>query len=89
MNIRSAAIAAAALIALAACEHQTSAPQAETAASAAQSASAPAPETQPAAPAEPQTLTSRDGAVSITVTGGFQDQSGNAALLPEGASPRK
>ncbi|MFH6974817.1 hypothetical protein ACG2K1_11140 [Neisseria sp. 23W00296] len=83
MNIRSAALAAAALFALAACDTKVSNPQsADAAPAAASEAAAEAP--APAVSA--QTLTSRDGAVSISVTGNFQDQSGNAGLLPEGTS---
>ena len=76
MNIRFAALLSAALLALAACETKVSNPQAEAAASSA----------APPAEAAPQTLTSRDNAVSVSVSGNFQDQSGNAALLPEGAT---
>ena len=83
MNIRFAALLSAALLALAACETKVSNPQAEAAASSA----APAAEAAaPPAEAAPQTLTSRDNAVSVSVSGNFQDQSGNAALLPEGAT---
>ena len=78
MNIRSAALAAAVLLALAACDTKVNNPQSADASAAASEAPAPA--------ASAQTLTSRDGAVSIAVTGNFQDQSGNAGLLPEGTS---
>lgn len=82
MNIRSAALAAAVLLALAACDTKVNNPQSADASAAASEAASEAP--APAASA--QTLTSRDGAVSIAVTGNFQDQSGNAGLLPEGTS---
>ena len=76
MNIRSAALAAAVLLALAACDTKVNNPQSADASAAASEAPAPA--------ASAQTLTSRDGAVSIAVTGNFQDQLGGNAL-PEGA----
>lgn len=38
---------------------------------------------QPSAPAGPQTLVSKDQAVSISVNGSFTDQTGNAGLMPE------
>ena len=90
MNIRFAALLSAALLALAACETKVSNPQAEAAASsaapAAETASVATEAAAPPAEAAPQTLTSRDNAVSVSVSGNFQDQSGNAALLPEGAN---
>lgn len=86
MNIRFAALLSAALLALAACETKVSNPQAEAAASSAAPAAEAASSATEAAEATPQTLTSRDNAVSVSVSGNFQDQSGNAALLPEGAT---
>lgn len=35
---------------------------------------------------EAQVLTSRDNAISLSVKGNFQDQSGNTDLLPEGSN---
>ena len=85
MNIKFAALLAAAALSVAACEQQAATPQQASAVPAADTASA-TPADAPSAPpaAAPQTLTSSDNAVSISVTGNFQDQLvGNA--LPEGA----
>lgn len=91
MNIKFAALLAAAALAVAACEQQAATPQQASAVPAADTASAtpadaPSAPSAPSAPpaAAPQTLTSSDNAVSISVTGNFQDQLGGNAL-PEGA----
>ena len=85
MNIKFAALLAAAALSVAACEQQAATPQQASAVPAANTASA-TPTDAPSAPpaATPQTLTSSDNAVSISVTGNFQDQLGGNAL-PEGA----
>ena len=85
MNIKFAALLAAAALSVAACEQQAATPQQASAVPAADTASA-TPADAPSAPpaAVPQTLTSSDNAVSISVTGNFQDQLGGNAL-PEGA----
>ena len=85
MNIKFAALLAAAALFVAACEQQAATPQQASAVPAADTASA-TPADAPSAPptAAPQTLTSSDNAVSISVTGNFQDQLGGNAL-PEGA----
>lgn len=85
MNIKFAALLAAAALSVAACEQQAATPQQASAVPAADTASA-TPADAPSAPpaAAPQTLTSSDNAVSISVTGNFQDQLGGNAL-PEGA----
>ena len=85
MNIKFAALLAAAALSVAACEQQAATPQQASAVPAADTASA-TPTDAPSAPpaAAPQTLTSSDNAVSISVTGNFQDQLGGNAL-PEGA----
>ena len=80
MNIKFAALLAAAALSVAACEQQAATPQQASAVPAADTASA----TPADAPSAPQTLTSSDNAVSISVTGNFQDQLGGNAL-PEGA----
>ena len=85
MNIKFAALLAAAALSVAACEQQAATPQQASAVPAADTAfatSADAPSAPPVA--VPQTLTSSDNAVSISVTGNFQDQLGGNAL-PEGA----
>lgn len=75
MNLKQFAAAGLTLFALAACGSQENQAASDNA----------TPASEAAAPAA-QTLTSRDNAVSITVTGhSFTDQSGNAELLPEGA----
>ena len=85
MNIKFAALLAAAALSVAACEQQAATPRQASAVPAADTASA-TPADAPSAPpaAAPQTLTSSDNAVSISVTGNFQDQLGGNAL-PEGA----
>lgn len=85
MNIKFAALLAAAALSVAACEQQAATPGQASAVPAADTASA-TPADAPSAPpaAAPQTLTSSDNAVSISVTGNFQDQLGGNAL-PEGA----
>ena len=85
MNNKFAALLAAAALSVAACEQQAATPQQASAVPAADTASA-TPADAPSAPpaAAPQTLTSSDNAVSISVTGNFQDQLGGNAL-PEGA----
>ena len=85
MNIKFAALLATAALSVAACEQQAATPQQASAVPAADTASA-TPADAPSAPpaAAPQTLTSSDNAVSISVTGNFQDQLGGNAL-PEGA----
>lgn len=85
MNIKFAALLAAAALSVAACEQQAATPQQASAVPAADTASATPADTPSAPPAAaPQTLTSSDNAVSISVTGNFQDQLGGNAL-PEGA----
>ena len=85
MNIKFAALLAAAALSVAACEQQAATPQQASATPAADTASATSADTPSAPPAAaPQTLTSSDNAVSISVTGNFQDQLGGNAL-PEGA----
>ena len=85
MNIKFAALLAAAALSITACEQQAATPQQASAVPAADTASA-TPADAPSAPsaAALQTLTSSDNAVSISVTGNFQDQLGGNAL-PEGA----
>jgi len=85
MNIKFAALLAAAALSVTACEQQAATPQQASAVPAADTASA-TPADAPSAPsaAALQTLTSSDNAVSISVTGNFQDQLGGNAL-PEGA----
>ena len=80
MNIKFAALLAVAALSVAACEQQAATPQQASAVPAADTASV----TPADAPSAPQTLTSSDNAVSISVTGNFQDQLGGNAL-PEGA----
>ena len=84
MSIKFAALLAAAALSVAACEQQAATPQQASATPAADTASATSADTPSAPPAAPQTLTSSDNAVSISVTGNFQDQLGGNAL-PEGA----
>ena len=84
MNIKFAALLATAALSVAACEQQAATPQQASAVSAADTASATPADAPSAPPAAPQTLTSSDNAVSISVTGNFQDQLGGNAL-PEGA----
>ena len=84
MNIKFAALLATAALSVAACEQQAATPQQASAVPAADTASATSADTPSAPPAAPQTLTSSDNAVSISVTGNFQDQLGGNAL-PEGA----
>ena len=84
MSIKFAALLAAAALSVAACEQQAATPQQASATPAADTASATSADTPSAPPAAPQTLTSSDNAVIISVTGNFQDQLGGNAL-PEGA----
>ena len=85
MNIKFAALLAAAALSVAACEQQAATPQQASTVPAADTASATSADAPSAPPAAaPQTLTSSDNAVSISVTGNFQDQLGGNAL-PEGA----
>lgn len=77
------------IFALAACSRQgsTSVSPDDTAITAVRDAASEIQASEETAPAEaksePQVLVSRDKAVSIGVNGNFQDQSGNAELMPE------
>lgn len=84
MNIKFAALLAVAALSVAACEQQAATPGQASTTPAADTASATPADAPSAPPAAPQTLTSSDNAVSISVTGNFQDQLGGNAL-PEGA----